>query len=663
MLRLLAKVAIGLVVLLALAAAYIYFNFKPDWIALSAEPWAPPPANASAEAPAGREACAQEYPHRRAWFGDLHVHTSVSFDASSRGMLVTAADAYRFARGEVVNLGPWDEQGIGARPRQLAVPLDFAAVTDHAEWLGEFIVCTSPDSPAYDGEACRQFRDIRNTGRGDVGGLIGRDGRLADICGPNAANCRDGLAEGWQRNFDATEQYYDRSSDCRFTTFHGYEYTNNFGLSKIHRNVIFRNERAPELPISSLEVPEPLDLMLQLERQCNQAEGHCEAITIPHNPNVSNGNIFSIPWRDESIAEQQQLAAMRARIEPVAEMMQIKGESECKAGMWNVLGEDEYCNFEKQRGLGEQAAETCEGDTSYGAIAGLGCQSRLDFARYAVIEGMVEQQRMGVNPLRIGFIGSTDTHNGTPGDVGESNHGGCCSNLDNELEYRLDDKRDFAGFPVSYRNPGGLAGVWAERNDRDTLFSAIQRREVFATSGPRIQPRFYAGADIPESICEGDFAATGDATGVPMGGLLAEATQTPRFAAHAVADPNGGKLERLQVIKVWPGEGDNFHQQVIDIAGHDEASGSVDLASCQTNGAGHTQLCATWSDPEYDANRPAAYYLRVIESPSCRWTWEHCLRFEEGQRPPACNDPQLPKTIQERAWSSPIWTGPAAALR
>lgn len=660
-----------LIVLAVLAAGTWLWHNKDEVLSARAAPWQPAVQPAPPQPPAPREPCALHDLQRRAWFGDLHVHTAYSFDARSRGMLGTVDDAYQYARGREIGLGPFDDNRVGQRRVQIERPLDFAAVTDHAEWIGEINACTDATLQGYDSVSCRAFRGEQETSGGIVsllGGknpmlnIIGFGGRKDDICGVDGEHCRVALKRAWEDTQAAAERHYDRSSDCSFSSFHGYEYSNSTARSKIHRNVIFRNERVPELPVSALEQRDPVGLWDALDALCNQAEGDCEALSIPHNPNVSNGRTFGIFYRDEPLAEQRRQAHLRARYEPIVEMMQIKGESECKAGLWQVFGEDELCDFEKIRGLDAIAPRDCEDGYGAGAIMGRGCQSRLDFARYALIEGMAEKERIGVNPYRFGFTGSTDSHNASPGDVDETTFDGCCAVRDATIEGRLggvDDvaEKGFAGRSNAARNPGGLIGIWAEENSRDSLFDAMQRREVFATSGPRFLPRFFVGADIPQDICSGDFVTLGYAAGVPMGGVLQGVhAESPVFAAAVSADPRGGLLQRLQIVKVWhDGEG-RFHQSVQDIAGNGANGASVDLQNCNVSGPGEMQLCGVWRDPDFDPQQPAAYYLRALENPSCRWSWRQCLTLAATERPAECrNITQIPQVIQERVWSSPVW--------
>jgi hypothetical protein len=641
------------------------------------------PANGAAEALeiAPRDACTHRVEEGQALFGDLHIHTSVSMDANSLGTRTTPDDAYRYARGESVEVFSGDP-AKGMRQAQIDRPLDFAAVTDHAEWMGEVALCTTPGSASYDTEGCQIYRGEEQSllakllglkgFRARIGGLIGASGRRSDVCGDDDQICRAELGKVWKANQEATERWYDRSADCEFTAFHAWEYSHSPNSTKLHRNIVLRNEIGPELPISSLETPVEMDLRHQLVDLCNDTDTGCEAIAIPHNPNLSNGQMFRIEYADLPEQQQREEAALRARLEPIVEMMQIKGESECRNGMYQVLGAtDELCGFEKVRDMGRQDMEDCEEGSGNGAQAGKGCTSRTDYVRYALLEGVSEKQRMGVNPYQFGFIGSTDNHMSTPGATMEFEVPYKFGTTTQELLTVEGRKRGPA-----FWNPGGLAGVWAPANNRDDIFDAFKRRETFATSGPRIQPRFFGGWDIPEDLCtanssdssgSGNFARAGYSTGVPMGAVLPEntgAAKAPRFAVSAMADPGtaehpGGLLQRIQIIKGWLGTSGEFHQQVHDVVGYADNGASVDLETCSPMGEGATQLCGTWQDPDFDVSQDAVYYSRVIENPSCRWSARLCLSLPEDERPDGCESDQVPKVIQERAWTSPIWYAPS----
>lgn len=651
----------------------------------TADDWSPPVGKA-VQRRVPESPCANHDPLRQAFFGDLHIHTQHSMDARSRGMIGSPEDALRFARGETVALGPYDEKGVGTRPNQLVRPLDFAAVTDHAEWIGEVGLCTTPGSAAYDTDSCRGFRGEAESPSpipgmklgGRMTGIIGVFGRKSEICGEDDVLCRESLLSAWVSTQRATERWNDTSEACAFTAFHGYEHSYSVNMSKVHRNVIFRNASVPELPVSSLEAPEAIDLFDRLDRLCTNAGTGCEVLTIPHNPNVSNGRLFEIPWTRESREEQTRQASVRARMDRLVEIMQVKGESECKNGMFGVVGdEDELCGFEKIRSAAPEPPEDCGEGAGWGALRGAGCQSRVDFARYALIEGMREAERIGVNPFQFGLIGSTDGHNANPGDVEEEDWEGCCANSDAEIKDRLSTAPAFAGAGTIARNPGGLIGVWSEENSRDSLFDAMKRRESFATSGPRISPRLFGGWQYAEDLCDRpDLVSVGYAEGVPMGSVLETPKQSgasPTFVASVARDPGlpghpGGLLDRLQIIKVWYGQNGEFHQAVHDVdgrlaksAGTSREPASVDLNTCEPRGQGADSLCAVWTDPDFDPNRMAAYYVRAVENPSCRWSWRTCLALPEAERPAGCTDPKIAKEIQERAWTSPIWYEPETA--
>ncbi len=664
-----------------------------------AEPRLEAPAG-EAEAAAGAEqeesvaaGCRQNETLRQAFFGELHVHTRYSMDAYSWDVRATPDDAYRFAKGETIALPPLDADGKQTRTIQIERPLDFAAVTDHAAYLGPVEACTREGSPVYDVSGCRVFRGsgLPESVRGDLGArIVGffdiPDGELpltsildptsfsASICGEDGARCREERASVWEEIQAAAERWNDTSPDCRFTAFKAYEYTATPQLSKVHRNVIFRNAVVPGLPISWMDERDVQGLWRQLELQCIDAGTGCDVLTLPHNSNLSNGRIFTLGYRDLPMEEQLVHARRRAALEPLAEISQIKGDSECRNGMWKIAGgTDDLCEYEKIRQMWG-APEDCEDGTGMGALVNQGCQSRLDFVRYALIEGLVEAERIGVNPIKVGAIAATDTHDSNPGDTEEWSFPGWSGIQDSSRAKRLGDEA-LADAPVGQRfglvsNPGGLAGVWAEENSRDSLFDAMKRRETFGTSGPRMKPRFFGGWGYVTDLCDAkDFVAQGYAQGVPMGGDLPPqpaGTAAPVFAVSALRDPGtperpGGQLQRMQIVKGWAGEDGVFHQAVHDVAGSADNGAGVALASCPPTGPGHHSLCAVWTDPDFDSSKHAVYYARIVENPSCRWNTWQCLEFAEDERPAACDDPALPKVIQERAWTSPIWYVPTGS--
>jgi hypothetical protein len=263
-----------------------------------------------------------------------------------------------------------------------------------------------------------------------------------------------------------------------------------------------------------------------------------------------------------------------------------------------------------------------------------------------------------VNPFQFGFIASTDGHNGAPGDTDEYDFRGHNSNDDSNLVRRLTTS---SYVPHRLRNPGGLVGVWAEENSRDSVFDALQRREVFGTSGTRIQVRFFGGWELPDLCASNDMVSDAYAAGVPMGQTLpVNSGQAPMFFVSALADPGtttrpGTPLQRIQIVKGWHGGNGLFHERIHDVAGNADNGADVSRQSCAIQGSGAAALCSVWQDPEFDASQSAVYYARVVENPSCRWNARQCAALPETERPPQCADSSIPWKIQERAWTSPIW--------
>lgn len=609
-----------------------------------------------------REPCADRNPLRNVYYGDLHVHTGNSFDAWVFEVRTYAAEAYRFARGEPIALPPLDDAGRGTQTLRLDRPLDFAAVTDHSEYLAEIAACTTRGAAGYDSATCVGYRAAENDSIYQFGWRITRPDpqRFPDLCRDGVLNCRGDLARDvWQRIQDAAEAAYDRTAACGFTTFVAYEYSGAPNLSNLHRNVIFRNAEVPDLPLSFFEAPAPEDLWAHLRQDCLDRDDGCDVLAIPHNSNWSNGNLFSLTYGGaETPAAQREAAALRARLEPVVEIVQHKGDSECSNGFAALMGApDELCDFEKLRDPG--FADCGEG-TGRGAMAGVGCVSAYDFVRNALKRGLAEWQRLGVDPFHLGIIGSTDTHNGTPGAVEEADYLGHWGDNEDEPAERLGPGGVTPG-GVRF-GPGGLAAVWAVENSRDAIFEALRRREVFGTSGPRIAVRMFAGWDLPEDLCDAPgLVATGYARGVPMGAdLPPPSAGAPRLVVQAMRDPGtaerpGTPLQRIQIIKGWVDAEGGLHERVYEVAGDADGGAGVDPDTCALRGDGFDTLCASWRDPDFDPALPAFYYARVVENPSCRWNAWACNRLEPASRPASCTDPATPKTVQERAWTSPIW--------
>lgn len=603
-----------------------------------------------------QERCENGSELRQAYFGDLHVHTGLSADARLFGTTNRPDDAYRFARGaEIMLRQPFGE---ASSPARLARPLDFTAVTDHAENIGTISLCTTPGSVAYDTEACQFVReplplDDMAVFSEHLGRVFQTMYHSEEICGADRKRCREAVQTPWKEIQESADRW---NAPCEFTTFIAYEYSPTPDGSKLHHNVVFRGSEVMESPISSRDVPSMIDLWRMLREGCKQAGTGCDVLAIPHNSNLGNGQMFSLAYGGEADpAKQREIAALRSEIEPLVEIVQEKGDSECRNGMWKVQGEsDPFCDFEKYRDWMGAEHEDCQDGEGSGGLRNQGCISRLDYTRYALGAGLAEEARIGANPHKFGVIGSTDRHDGSAADVDEWVHDGV-RRLPNPVE-------------AGRRSGGGIAGIWAVANTREALFDAMRRRETFATSGPRIRLRFFGGWDFPEDLCaDPKLVERGYAEGVPMGGDLAPrpGAETPTFLVSALADEGssahpGTPLQRLQIVKVWSGENGLLHQAVHDVAGGDNGA-SVDTGTCERKGPGAANLCAVWRDPDYVPGRAALYYARAIENPSCRHPAWRCLRAPADDRPAVCEDDQVEKTLQERAWSSPIWRAPVAA--
>ncbi|MEW6268992.1 MAG: DUF3604 domain-containing protein [Thermodesulfobacteriota bacterium] len=606
-----------------------------------------------------RSRCDHYDPLRRPFFGDLHVHTAFSLDASTQGTRNRPRDAYRFARGEEVGLQPHDASGKPLRTLRLARPLDFAAVTDHAEFFGELSICETPGLPGYDGPTCMIYRRWPRLAYFLINGRASGTGSNVErfrFCGEQAADCLAAARTPWREIQEAAEGAYDRTSACRFATFVGYEWTAAPDSNNLHRNVIFRNAAVPKLPISYLDEPTVTGLWRRLDAECRRGVEGCESVVIPHNSNLSGGLMFQTTQEDGSPIDAG-YAEARALAEPLAEIMQHKGDSECAVA---GAARDELCGFEKLPydnfgGKYSRWLRRAPEPSSY--------------LRHALGQGLLLEEKLGRNPFKLGFVASTDTHLGTPGAVDERDHpghGGAGAPATDSVPLGLSDDVEF--------NPGGLAVLWAEENSRDALFAAMRRREAYGTSGPRMTVRFFGGFGLPERLCaEHDFVARGYADGVPMGGDLAQppaAGGAPRFAVRALRDPGtpgrpGTALQRIQIVKGWV-EGDVVREKIYDVAGGPNDA-DVDLATCTPRGHGADELCAVWTDPEFDPAVRAFWYARVLENPTCRWSTRACNAARvrcggDASVAPGfegCCDERYPRAVQERAWTSPVWYAPA----
>ena len=618
-----------------------------------------------------REPCADFNVLRNPYFGDLHIHTAVSADAYIFGTRAGPRDAYDFAKGGSIAFS--DDNEEQTRSGHLDRPLDFAAVTDHAEFFGEVNLCSTPGSPVYDIETCQALRQAENPDdRFSVtvqwlfpAGIPNPPSSLP-FCSMPGIDCDAAAVSVWKEIQAAAEEAYDRSAACGFTSFIAYEHTASPLGRHLHRNIIFRNEHVPAFAASQLETAAggiPQGVWTAVENDCLNAGTGCDALVIPHNSNLSGGQ----QWLDPADVTEAQ---RRQDLEPLVEIHQIKGNSECRFDRLAGVGsftDDELCDFEQEPLPSESPGQQVPSIDQY---------PRRNMVRNTLKDGLYFEQTLGVNPFKLGFIGSTDNHDAASGSTEEGNWNGGQGNTDSSPARRIS--------LVPHTNPGGLAVVWAEENSRDALFDALRRRETYATSGTRPVVRFFGGVLDGVDCDTAGFVENAYKTGTPMGGDLGavRGAASPRFAVLAAKDPGteqvpGTDLQRVQIIKGWVDAAGETHEKVFDVAGDPENGAGVDPDTCAPLGAGARELCAVWEDPEFDRSQRAFYYARVIENPTCRWSTLACKSVGVDPFSPDCaaqvatagdvyanccvtedEDPFVQRTIQERAWTSPIWYRP-----
>jgi len=626
---------LGIIALLGVAVSGCSAPDVQDKVSDEAEP-------AALESPIERTAT------RNAYFGDLHVHTQNSFDAYIFNVRRTPDDAYRFAKGETI------AHDAGYEIQLDGPPLDFLAVTDHGEYLGVIPFMNDPNHPlsktltaqrAFGDNATESAQTFRNIGISFVSGQP-----IEEI------RDQDHMNQIWAETINAAERH---NLPGEFTAFAGYEFTAmtivnqaQGSAANLHRNVIFRNE-APEQVFSTLDSRNPEDLWDWMTDQ--RAEG-IDSLAIPHNSNASNGEMFALETYEGDPLTEAYALTRRAN-EPLVEITQIKGTSETHR-MFSP--NDEWAGFEQ-----------------YDVFIGSAAKSTVnegDFVRPALSRGIALEEQLGANPYKFGFIGSSDTHIAAA-TLKEETHWGKFPTDGAGPQYRSsvppEGYTSWEDVPEStnYRvqtgakfSASGLVGVWADANTREDLFDAMRRKETFGTSGPRMKVRLFAGEYSDDILSSADLLDQAYAQGVPMGGEIEGGEEaSPRFVAWAIQDPGSAPLQRLQIIKVSAQNGAAL-ETIYDVAcsGGEtpdpetrrcpDNGSSVDISSCDTTpGSGVGELKALWSDPDYDPNQVSAYYVRVLENPTCRWsTWD---AVRAGTPP----NPALETTLQERAWSSPIW--------
>ena len=578
------------------------------------------------------------------YWGDLHIHTSLSSDAFTMGVRAVPDDVYRFAKGETL------EHGAGY-PVTITRPLDFAAVTDHAEYLGQAKL-SGLDVPTTRQSLSdilrRENRLTVTQSWWEIMSLIRENGFKLTLTGVDA----DINRAAWDEIVAAAERHNEPGV---FTTFPGWEWSADTGDvgTHLHRNVIYGSDDLPSIPFSSIDGPTPPDLweFLRSERAIGRT-----VMAIPHNPNLSEGLAYRIT--DESGKRIDRVSPQdRSDLEPISEILQIKGSSETHPLLSSL---DEFADFE--------IAGTVPGrEVTLTSVKGA-------YARDALRSGISMAHSEGFNPLKFGVIGSSDSHNATsPSD--EKGYTGKLPMMDGSAGLRT----GAAGLGLDKMTParkwgsGGLAAVWAPENTREALFDAMQRRETFATSGPRIVVSLFAGWGFPEgTAASANFDEIARENGVPMGSSLPQMSgpdsadsdvPAPEFVVVAQRDPIGANLDRIQMIKGWVDSSGQSHERIYDLAWSDErtvdaktgrlaAVGStVDPANATyDNTIGAPQLRAQWSDPDFDSDQEAFYYVRVLEIPTPRWSTYDAVQLGI--------EPMAPVAIQERAISSAIWYQP-----
>ena len=569
--------------------------------------------------------------NKNVYFGDLHSHTNLSFDSYLFGNRLTLDQAYRFAQGHAL-------ETRSGELMQLSRPLDFVAITDHAEGFGMELICSDESV----NEATKTFcKRMESPGMGLFFSLR-RDGTkrppvsyLGNLVN-DPVMVRDFASTAWL-DIAATADRHNQPG--KFTAFAAYEYSPPLpDRGKIHRNVIFQNSTVPNFAPSAFDALTELDLWAQLDEGCSAP---CAYMTIPHNPNKSWGLAFAGHTIDGDPYSNNDWRRRQA-VEPIVEMFQIKGNSECSLGAGTT---DEECAFEQFLPRCEDGQETK-------------CIFPTSMARDGLKKGLRLEEELGFNPLAFGMIGSSDTHNSNPGDTEEWDFRGSNGLLGGSATYRIHGAKGLPTNTIIKNTTGGLAAVWAEQNSRDHLFNAMLKKEVYATSGTRIQLRFFGGFNLNTETSD---IAEAYQTGVPMGATLPAQSASPSFMILALQDPMSAPLDKIQIVKGWSEDGET-HEQVFDVACSDGRSpnpesrrceatrAKVDLSTCSfSNHMGAAELQTWWTDVSYKPDQNTFYYARVIENPTCRYSTFDSIRI--GQTPRA----DVPATVTEMAWSSPIW--------
>jgi hypothetical protein len=580
------------------------------------------------------------------FFGDMHGHTNVSFDAGLIGTTLDAHDGYRFARGEKVFSN-------GGQPVQMIRPLDFLVITDHAEMLGLAPAIRESNPLLVADPWGRRIHEMFNSG---PEGRLEAVREVVDkgVAAENPLNSDDLARSIWGEFIKIADQYNDPG---RFTAMIGFEWTSTPGGDNLHRVVVFRDDAdkaGQTIPFSLFDSEDPEDLWAYLAAYEKKTGG--QAIAIPHNGNLSNGLMFN----DKDFsgeAMDRAYAEARVRWEPIIEITQIKGDGETHP---LLSTEDEFADYE---------------NWDVANLDGSGAKEewmlQYEYARSALKLGLKLGKKLGVNPYKFGLNATTDTHTALPTSR-EENYFGKYQHTEPSPERHnrevIPAEDPALRIMTSQEAASGLTAVWARENTRGDIFDALTRKEVYATTGTRIRVRVFGGWDFQaDDLQASDFASVGYAGGVPMGGDLKKASggKAPSFLIRALRDPDGANLDRVQVIKGWLDAKGETHERIYDVAVSDgrkvSADGrckkavgnTVDVAKATwTNSIGDAVLGAHWTDPDFDAKESAFYYVRVLEIPTPRWT-TYDAAFYGIKRPD-----NVPATLQDRAYTSPIWYTP-----
>jgi len=591
----------------------------------------------------------RHFPDRVYW-GDTHLHTSFSMDAGAFGCRLGPRDAYRFAKGQEITAS-------SGQPVRLARPLDFLVVADHSDGFGFFPLLLSGDPKITADPQGRRWNEMIKNGQGaaaaiDIITSFGK-GAISKAIFPVPGTTA--FQGAWEEVIKAAEE---ANNPGRFTAFIGFEWTSNTGGNNLHRNIIFRDNASKASLVEPYTTQKPLgsdnprDLWKWMSGYEEKTGGH--VLAIAHNGNLSNGRMFPLIESFSGKPIDREYAETRALRERLYEVTQIKGDGETHPFL---SPNDEFANFERwdKGNLDLTVLKKPE-------------MMEFEYARSALRNGLKLEQELGVNPYKFGMVGSTDAHTGLTA-IDEDNFWGKTSSSEPSAGRATHPfiKTSNATIMGWEQTASGYAGVWATDNTREALFDAMQRKEVYATTGPRMIVRFFAGWDFAANDANTrNPAVIGYVKGVPMGGDLTQAPtgKTPTFLVAALKDPIGANLDRIQIIKGWLDAGGQTHEKIYDVVWSGDrkpdAKGklppvgdTVDVPNATyTNTIGATELIKVWIDPEFDPLQRAFYYVRVLEIPTPRWTAYDAKYF--GIKMP----PEVPMKLQERAYTSPIWYTP-----